>query len=116
MLCTTTHSIDGNVVASYRGIVASQVIFGVSAIRDLASKIVDVIGGRSAGYEEEFERARKTALADMVRKAEALKASAILCVRFDYQLLGEENGMIMVAASGTAVQLTKSDEEREKDE
>lgn len=51
-----------------------------------------------------------------MKKAEALQADAILAMRFDYQVLGEKNGMMMVAAQGTAVQLAKSDEEKAKDE
>jgi hypothetical protein len=44
-----------------------------------------------------------------------LRADAVLGLRFEYQVLGERNGMMMVAAYGTAVQLAKSDEEKEKD-
>jgi hypothetical protein len=52
----------------------------------------------------------------VTKKAEALRADAIIGVRFEYQVLGENNGMMMVAAYGTAVQLAKSDEEKRKDE
>ena len=67
-------------------------------------------------YEKEFEGARKTALGIILKKAEILQADAILAMRFDYQVLGENNGMMMVAVSGTAVQLVKSDAEKAKDE
>jgi uncharacterized protein YbjQ (UPF0145 family) len=115
MLCVTTNSIDGKIVASYRGIVAAEVIFGANFARDYVAGITDVIGGRSGTYEKEFEGARKVALDSLIRKAEALHADAILALHFEYLVMGEKNGMIMVAASGTAVQLTKSDEERAKD-
>lgn len=100
---------------SYRGVVAAEVVFGANMFRDLASMITDATGGRSGSYEREFENARKTALDAITRKAEALRADAVLGMRFEYQVLGETNGMMMVAAYGTAVQLTKTDEEREKD-
>lgn len=116
MLCVTTNSIDGRVVLAYRGVVAAEVVFGANFIRDFAASITDAAGGRSTTYEKEFEGARKTALGIILKKAEMLQADAILAMRFDYQVLGENNGMMMVAVSGTAVQLVKSDEEKAKDE
>jgi len=116
MLCVTINSIDGKVVLSYRGVVAAEVVFGANFVRDFAASVTDVVGGRSSSYEKEFEGARKTAVDLVVKKAEALQADAILAMRFVYQVLGERNGMMMVAASGTAVQLTKTDEEKAKDE
>lgn len=116
MQCVTTNSIDGKVVLSYRGVVAAEVVFGANFLRDFAASFTDAAGGRSASYEKEFEGARKTALDIMTKKAEALRADAILGMRFEYQVLGERNGMMMVAAYGTAVQLAKSDEEKRKDE
>ena len=116
MQCVTTNSIDGKVVLSYRGVVAAEVVFGANFLRDLAASFTDAAGGRSTSYEREFEGARKTALDIMTMKAEALRADAILGMRFEYQVLGERNGMMMVAAYGTAVQLAKSDEEKQKDE
>ncbi len=116
MLCSTTNSIDGKVVVSYRGVIASEVIFGANIVRDFLASVTDAVGGRSASYEREFEAARKTAVEVLVKKAEALRADAVIGMRFDYQVLGEKNGMMMVAAFGTAVQLAKSDEERQKDD
>ncbi|PTX95732.1 hypothetical protein DB354_09995 [Opitutus sp. ER46] len=115
MQCVSTDSIDGRVVAVYCGIVAAEVVFGANFVRDLAASVVDVTGGRSATYEREFEAARQTALQTLIKKAQTLKADAILGMRFNYQVLGERNGMMLVAAYGTAVQLTKSDEEKRKD-
>ena len=116
MQCVTTNSIDGKIVQSYRGLVAAEVVFGANFLRDFAASYADFVGGRSSSYETEFEGARKTALEIIVKKAEAVSADAIVGMRFEYQVLGEKNGMMMVAAYGTAVQLTKSDEERRKDE
>jgi len=96
MLCVTTNSIDGKVVRSYRGLVAAEVVFGANFFRDVAASITDVVGGRSMSYEKEFEGARRTAVDLVMKKAEALRADAILGMRFDYQVLGEKNGMMMV--------------------
>jgi len=116
MICVTTNSIDGKVVRSYRGLVAAEVIFGANLLRDFVAAYTDAIGGRSGTYEEVFAGARKTALNIIEKKAEALGANAILATRFQYQVLGEKNGMMMVAVTGTAVLLATSDEERLKEE
>jgi uncharacterized protein YbjQ (UPF0145 family) len=78
MLCTTTNSIDGKIVVSYRGVVASEVIFGADLVRDLLAGLTDAVGGRSSSYEREFERARKTAVEVLEKKAELLRADAIV--------------------------------------
>lgn len=116
MLCVTTPAIDGKTVVSYRGVIAAEVIFGADMFRDLFAAYRDAVGGRSRAYEKEFEKARALALEILIEKAEALRADAILAIRFDYQVLGQGNGMMMVAVTGTAVQLAKSAEEQARDE
>lgn len=115
MLCVTTPSIDGRAVVSYRGIVAGEVIFGANVIRDILAEFSDALGGRSHQYEQVFGDARAKALEILSQKAAALEANAVVGIRFDYTVLGAQNGMMMVAATGTAVQLRKSDAEIEKD-
>lgn len=116
MLITTSHSVDGKVVAANRGVVAAEVVFGANFLRDFAASLTDSIGGRSASYEKVFEGARQTALDTLSQNAQALGADAVIGLRLAYQVLGERNGMMMVAAYGTAVTLGKSEEERAKDE
>jgi uncharacterized protein YbjQ (UPF0145 family) len=115
MLCVTTNSIDGRVVIAHLGIVAGEVIFGANFIKDFLSDVSDVLGGRNTAYESVFQDARGKALEIIKDKARALGANAIIGVTFDYTIMGAQNGMIMVAATGTAVQLTKSDAELKKD-
>ena len=60
-------------------------------------------GGRSNTYEEELSNARVTALRELEDRAAALGANAVVGVDIDYEVLGSDNGMLMVTASGTAV-------------
>jgi uncharacterized protein YbjQ (UPF0145 family) len=39
----------------------------------------------------------------MQKRAEALGANAVIGIDVDYEVLGQNNGMLMVAVSGTAV-------------
>jgi uncharacterized protein YbjQ (UPF0145 family) len=54
-------------------------------------------------YEEELSTARNTALQELSQRAAALGANAVVGVDIDYEVLGSNNGMLMVTASGTAV-------------
>jgi len=115
MLCVTTNSIDGRVVIAHLGIVAGEVIFGANFLKDFLSDLSDALGGRNSAYEQVFQDARAKALEIIKEKAKSMGANGILGVSFDYTIMGAQNGMIMVAATGTAVQLIKSDAELERD-
>lgn len=102
MIVTTTPSVEGRKIARYHGIVAGEAILGANIFRDLFAAVRDVVGGRSAAYEQELARARETALAEMRDVAAQLGADAIVGVDLDYEVI---NNMLMVTASGTAVTL-----------
>lgn len=102
MIVTTTPSIEGRAITGYLGIVTGEAILGANIFRDLFAGIRDIVGGRSAAYEQELGRARETALREMEQKAASLGAHAIVGVDLDYEVI---NNMLMVSASGTAVQL-----------
>ena len=105
MIITTTPSVEGRTVYEYKGIVFGEVVSGVDFVRDIGAGLRNFFGGRSAGYEEELQNARQEALAEMSRRAEALGADAVIGVDVDYEVLGSDNGMLMVSVSGTAVTL-----------
>lgn len=48
-------------------------------------------------------RARETALHELEQRASSMGANAVVGVDVDYEVLGANNGMLMVTASGTAV-------------
>ncbi len=103
MIVTTTHEIQGRTIAEYRGIVTGEAIMGANIVRDLFASVTDIIGGRSAAYENELVRARQIALEEMTEQASRLGADAVVGVDLDYEVIRE--GMLMVTASGTAVRL-----------
>ena len=82
-----------------------EVISGVDIFRDIGAGLRNIFGGRSTGYEDELQNARSEALAEMQRRASALGADAVVGVDVDYEVLGSDNGMLMVSVSGTAVTL-----------
>ena len=105
MITTTTPSIEGRAIRGYLGIVVGEAIVGANLFKDLFAGIRDIVGGRSAAYERELEKARTIALDELRQRAAELGADAVVGVDLDYEVLGQGNGMLMVSASGTAVKL-----------
>ena len=105
MILTTTPSIEGRNIAEYKGVVFGEVISGVNFIRDFAASIRNIVGGRSGSYEQELIDARRQAMEVMSERAQAVGADAVIGIDIDYEVLGENGGMLMVTASGTAVKL-----------
>lgn len=89
----------------YIGVVNGEAIIGANIFRDMFSSIRDVVGGRAGGYERALSGAREAAMEDMIEAARELGATGVIGIDFDYEVLGEANGMMMVTVSGTAVRL-----------
>ena len=107
MILSTTPSIEGHTITQYKGVVFGEVISGVNFLKDFAAGIRNFVGGRSGSYEDELIKARNQAMEEMERRARALGADAVVGIDLDYEVLGADNGMLMVTASGTAVKLSE---------
>jgi uncharacterized protein YbjQ (UPF0145 family) len=107
MLIVTTPQVEGRPVRQYLGLVSGEAILGANIFRDFFAGIRDIVGGRSAAYEEELRKAKQIAIDEMSAAARDLGADAVLAVDLDYESiqLGGGGGMLMVSASGTAVRL-----------
>lgn len=103
MITTTTNTIEGRRITQYVGLVTGEAIMGANVFRDFMAGITDLIGGRSETYENKLSEARETALREMEAAAREKGANAVVGIDIDYQVLGANNGMLMVTATGTAV-------------
>jgi uncharacterized protein YbjQ (UPF0145 family) len=103
MIVTTTNTLEGRKIKQYLGIVSGEAIMGANIFKDFFAGIRDVVGGRSAAYESELRKAKQIAMDEMSQAAEALGANAIIGVDLDYETLGQNGGMLMVTAAGTAI-------------
>jgi uncharacterized protein YbjQ (UPF0145 family) len=103
VIVTTTPSVEGKRIVKYCGIVTGEAILGANMFKDLFAGIRDIIGGRSGTYERELRKARDMALDELEEQAAELGANAVVGIDLDYEVLGQNNGMLMVSASGTAV-------------
>jgi uncharacterized protein YbjQ (UPF0145 family) len=103
MIITTTPTIEGHPIGEYLGVVAGEAILGAHLGRDILASLTDIIGGRSAEYEQEVRKARAFALEEMASAAGGKGANAVVGVDIDYEVIRQ--GMLMVSASGTAVRI-----------
>ena len=103
MIQSTTPSIQGKNILSYHGVVTGEAILGANIFKDFFASIRDIVGGRSAAYEQELNKARTIAFEEMSQQAVELGANAIVGIDIDYETVGAKGGMLMVSVSGTAV-------------
>ncbi|MEP3430048.1 MAG: heavy metal-binding domain-containing protein [Roseibium sp.] len=105
MLVTTTNTLQGKEI-DYKGLVTGEAILGANLFKDIFAGIRDIVGGRSAAYEEELAKAREIAMKEMCAQAKALGGNAVIGVDLDYETVGQNGSMLMVSATGTAVSVS----------
>ena len=103
MIMTTTPAIEGKAVHQYHGIVTGEAIVGANIFKDFFAGIRDIVGGRSAAYEKELQKAREIALKELREAAERQGGNAVVGIDLDYEVVGQGGSMLMVSVSGTAV-------------
>lgn len=103
MIVTTTPTLQGRDIVEYKGLVTGEAILGANIFKDLFAGIRDIVGGRSAAYEEELAKARQIAIEEMKAEAHRLGGNAVVGVDLDYETVGQGGSMLMVSATGTAV-------------
>jgi uncharacterized protein YbjQ (UPF0145 family) len=104
-LATVRPEGDGARVEKYLGVVNGEAIIGANIFRDMFSSVRDVVGGRAGGYERALSGARDAAVKEMIAAAKEVGADGVIGIDFDYEVLGETNGMLMVCVGGTAVKM-----------
>ncbi|WP_294748647.1 heavy metal-binding domain-containing protein [uncultured Prevotella sp.] len=103
MILSTTPQIEGRPVREYKGVVTGETIIGANFVKDIFAGIRDIVGGRAGSYEKVLIEAKDTSMEEMMQRAEALGANAIIGIDIDYETIGANGSMLMVATSGTAV-------------
>ncbi len=104
-LSTVVPQGEGAKVERFLGLVNGEAIIGANIFRDMFASVRDVVGGRASGYERALSGARDAAVQELVAAAKEMGANGVVGIDFDYEVMGETNGMMMVAVSGTAVKM-----------
>jgi uncharacterized protein YbjQ (UPF0145 family) len=58
VILSTTPDIEGKVITDYHGVITGEAILGANIFKDIFAGIRDIVGGRSAAYEKELQKAR----------------------------------------------------------
>jgi len=103
MILSTTPQIEGHTIREYKGIVTGETIIGANMFRDFFAGIRDIVGGRAGSYEKVLREGKETSLNEMIERAQDMGANAIVGIDIDYETIGANGSMLMVATSGTAV-------------
>lgn len=104
MKLTTSSIVDENKY-EILGIVHGVSIRSFSFFRQFMGGLRSLIGGRAQEFEEKYLESWNEAQKEMVLNAEKMGAEAVYGVDVDVSELsmGRSDGMILIAASGTAV-------------
>ena len=103
---TTAPTIEGYRVTRVLGIVGSEAVPGVGIVREFLAGITDFVGGRSSALQDEMRHARASCLNELMAQAQHMGADAIVGVSVQLsEFSGQGKSMILVQATGTAVQL-----------
>ena len=103
MILSTTPQIEGHPIREYKGVVTGETIIGANMFKDFLAGIRDIVGGRAGSYEKVLIEAKDTSIQEMMQRAQALGANAVVGIDIDYETIGSNGSMLMVATSGTAV-------------
>ena len=88
MILTTTPQIEGRPIREYKGVVTGETIIGANMFKDFLAGIRDIVGGRAGSYEKVLMEAKDTSLQEMMQRAMALGANAIVGIDIDYETIG----------------------------
>ena len=103
MILSTTPQIEGHPIREYKGVVTGETIIGANIVKDFFAGIRNIVGGRAGSYEKVLAEAKDTSINEMMQRAVEMGANAIVGIDIDYETIGSNSSMMMVATSGTAV-------------
>ena len=106
MLITTTPNVEGKKIIRYLGLASGEAILGANIFKDIFANITNIVGGRAGAYEQELRQAKDIAVNEMAEQARGLGGNAVIGVDLDYESISfGGSSMLMVSASGTAVEV-----------
>lgn len=104
MHITTTDFIPGQNVTALIDTLFTEQVTSVNVVKDLASWLKGITGGRMDAYAREYARVRQLALAALEEQASALQSDALIDLRVDFnEFVNSELLIITCAASAIAV-------------
>src|SRR5258707_9085517 len=104
LLITTTFSIDGYRIAEYKGLVRGIIVRSPTIGQGFLGGLKAIIGGQIGAYAEMCEQARQQAYDQLLQHAQALRANAVVGLRYESsEVGGRQSSATEVLCYGTAV-------------
>lgn len=106
----TTEGLPGYRAVETLGLVAIETIVGLGTVQQLLKGLTDMFGGRSGTVQAKFAELRGSCLAGLEEQALEKGANAIVGLRLSYSNfpgVGAADGLLMLAAVGTAVRVER---------
>ncbi len=103
MPVTTTFTIEGYRIASYKGIVRGITVRAPTIIQGFLGGLKNLIGGQIGAYTEMCEQARQQAYDLLIEHAQEVGANAIVGLRYDASEVVSKGSATEVLCYGTAV-------------
>lgn len=103
MFLSTTETVAGRAISDNLGVVRGNVIRAKHIGTDIVASLRNLVGGEVTEYTKLMAEAREQAFDRMVRQAEAMKADAVVGIRFTTSMVMAGGAEILVY--GTAVRL-----------
>lgn len=103
MIISTTFSVPGKRISEILGLVKGNTIRARHIGKDLIALLKHIVGGEIEEYTKVLAESREQSLDRMIAEAEAMKADAIVGVRFTTSSI--MGGAAEILAYGTAVKL-----------
>ena len=101
MLISNLEIVPGKRVSKHLGLVQGSSVRAKHVGRDLMAGLKNIFGGELKGYTELLQEAREEAMDRMQQQAVAVKANAVLNVRFSTSSVAQ--GAAEIYVYGTAV-------------
>jgi len=103
VILTTGVSVESKSVKEYKGLVSTEMILGLSIIRDIGADFVDFLGTWAKGYEKKIVKAKEDLLNKLKYEAVERETNAVISIDMDYQEMC--GSMMLLSINGTAVRV-----------
>lgn len=103
VLLTTTHTVEGQKIVEYKGIVNAEVVLGTGLLSEVSAGMADFFGTQSSILAQKLNTARNTVHDALKRHAVEKACNGIIAIHYDYVLFA--GNIIGIVANGTAVVL-----------
>jgi len=105
---TTTFSIEGYRITEYKGLVRGIVVRSPTIGQGFLGGLKQIIGGQIGAYTEMCEQTREQAYELLLQHARALRANAVVGVRYESSEVCRQGSATEVLCYGTAVVIQRS--------